>query len=213
MDLVKRFLRHFPGGFDDPQYRDMEDYKREDLAEARLALDRSTIEQAVAREDWPTVMERVSQAVQRTNLVYTFENMRVRDLIRTPSSAVARAVASALVAKGETMGGAVAELADGLKPHGANKWTVVSWLACAASVEEHPFIKPTAIQSAAQALSFDIEYRPHPGARTWGRVVELYDLLRTALREQGLQPRDMLDISTLLWYGCGLAEENISRQS
>jgi hypothetical protein len=213
-NLLKTFQEFFPAGFSDPDYLEEEDYKNNELKQAREILNREHVAIAVRDEDWDGLKSRLNRSIQETNLIFSFEKIKLRDLSTPHLPAIGQALKLVCDATSDAeLSVAISALADALRPDGANKWTVVSWLANLLSDREPPFVKPTPIQTAERALAFDIQYKSHPNASTWSRINEAYQLVQTGLKERGLKPRDRFDVYTFLWYGSGLAKRNIDRST
>ncbi|MBL8614984.1 MAG: hypothetical protein JNM72_05170 [Deltaproteobacteria bacterium] len=210
-DLIRVFLNHFPAGFEDPVYAAHEHYKIADLAKAEALL--APVPGLVEAGAWDAAVDAFGRAVGLTNLVHTFEKIRARDIGPGQREAVARAVAGVMAAEGDALGQAVAELGAALRPDGADKWTIVSWVACASHRGDPscPMIKPMPMQAAAKALGFSLDYAPKLNARTWERSRALYGKLAAEVEAAGLGARSTLELYTLLWYGCGLADRTIDR--
>lgn len=210
--MIGRFLAHFPGGFGDPVYLRQEHYKVEDLARAAGLL--APVPALVEVGDWPSAVDAFGRAVGLTNLVHTYEKVKARAISAGQREAVARALAAVMASRPDDLGPAVAELGEALRPDGANKWTVVSWVACASHLADPscPMFKPRPIQAAAEALGFDLHYAAQPNARTWGRGRSLYSQLAEQVQLAGLGSRSALELYTLMWYGSGLADEHIARR-
>src|SRR4051812_45124192 len=86
----RKFLRFFPGGFRDPKYLAWErDYKwnahQAWLEQVQPLLDSGALEEVAAR---------AVRIESRTNLLFSFEKMALRDAVREPAGA--RAFASGL---------------------------------------------------------------------------------------------------------------------
>jgi hypothetical protein len=210
--MVRHFLTHFPAGFDDPKYLREEQYKVDDLARAAALL--APVPSLVEAGDWSSAVEAFGRAVGLTNLVHTFEKVKARAISAGQREAVARAVAGVMASQPDDLGPAVEALGSALRPDGADKWTVVSWVACASHPTDPscPMLKPRPIQAAAEALGFDLAYAAQPNARTWGRGRALYGQLAAQVEAAGLGSRSALELYTLIWYGSGLADENIARR-
>jgi hypothetical protein len=213
-NLLDTFQEFFPAGFADPDYLKVEDYKNNELEQAREILNREHVANAVRDEDWEGLKTRLNSSIQKTNLIFSFEKIKLRDLSDAQLPVIGHALTLICDATSDAeLSEAISALADALRPDGANKWTVVSWLANLLSDREPPFVKPTPIQAAEKALAFDIKYKPHPNASTWSRINEVYKLVQTGLKERGLEPRDRFDVYTFLWYGSGLAKRNADRSA
>ena len=55
------------------------------------------------------------------------------------------------------------------------------------------------IQNVAKAFCWRIIYKAEPNWRTYAAVLRLYNHLRTSLVEEGLMPRDMIDMQSFIW--------------
>jgi hypothetical protein len=211
-DLINRFNAHFPDGFDSAKYREAEDYKVDELRKACAALE--AVPACISAEDWDGAVEAMGRATSATNLLHTFEKIRTRKVSHSQRRAVAESLGRLIAARGDEIGHAVEDLGVALQPDGANKWTVTTWLACASHPDDHgcPMVRPTPIHAAAAALKVDLQYKAQPNARTWEKAAEVYKLLGMQV-EPRFGRLSMLQLYTLLWYGCGLADANISRHN
>jgi hypothetical protein len=80
-----------------------------------------------------------------------------------------------------------------------NRWPFATLFGFIRFPLENAFIKPTATQNAARALCWRIGYKPEPNWRTYTAVLRLYNHVRMSLVEEGLLPRDMIDVQAFLW--------------
>lgn len=78
------------------------------------------------------------------------------------------------------------------------KWPFITFFGFIRFPQERVFIKPTAIQNAAKALCWRIGYKAEPNWKTYCSVQRLYNHLRTSLIEEGLMPRDMIDVQAFI---------------
>lgn len=199
----RKFLRYFPDGFADPTYVDWEraykvaaaDRWERELGGGQLgALMRAGKHQEAAA--------RIVAIEARTNLLYSFEKMALRDAVRTPAAA-RRFVAG------------VHELVNsGVERRAFERWcdvveslprrqtrvftwpvvTVIGFLACPRT---HIFLKPNVTKRAARAYGFDFEYAPRPNWETYRSLLEFARRVRGDTRT--LHPRDMIDLQSFLW--------------
>ena len=79
-----------------------------------------------------------------------------------------------------------------------SKWPLVTLFGFIRFPSERVFIKPTAIQNAAKALCWRINYKADPNWRTYGSVLRLYNHARTSLIEEGMMPRDLIDVQSFI---------------
>lgn len=79
------------------------------------------------------------------------------------------------------------------------KWHYATLFGFIRFPQERVFIKATPIQNAAKALCWRIGFKAEPNWKTYSSVLRLYSHLRTSLLEEGLMPRDMIDVQAFLW--------------
>jgi len=80
-----------------------------------------------------------------------------------------------------------------------NRWPFATLFGFIRFPLENAFIKPTVTQNAARALCWRISYKPEPNWRSYTAVLRLYNHVRMSLVEEGLLPRDMIDVQSFLW--------------
>ena len=84
----RRFLRYFPGGFADETYLAWErSYKADAAAAWRLQLNRVRFEQLLQAGQYREVASAAIRIESRTNLLFSFEKMALRDAVGTPAGA------------------------------------------------------------------------------------------------------------------------------
>jgi hypothetical protein len=79
------------------------------------------------------------------------------------------------------------------------KWPFATFFGFVRFPQERAFIKPTAIQNAAKALCWRIGYKAEPNWKTYNSVLRLYNHIRTSLVEEGMMPRDLIDVQAFIW--------------
>ena len=79
-----------------------------------------------------------------------------------------------------------------------SKWPLATLFGFIRFPNERAFIKPTAMQNVAKALCWRINYKPEPNWRTYSAVLRLYKHLRSGLLEEGVMPRDHLDVQSFI---------------
>ncbi len=91
----QKFLRFFTGGFYDETYVDWErDYKWQAHQAWNETLDRQTHRDLISKKDFTEIAARAVRIESRTNLLFSFEKMALRDAVK--SSAGARKFAEGL---------------------------------------------------------------------------------------------------------------------
>src|SRR6185437_1163828 len=86
----KKFLRFFPKGFQDPKYVEWErGYKWEAHERWRELLGREVHRELMADGEYAEVARRAVTIESRTNLLFSFEKMALRDAVKTSPGAKA----------------------------------------------------------------------------------------------------------------------------
>src|SRR5918997_7179827 len=82
----RKFLRYFPGGFEDETYLDWErDYKWEAHERWEAALGREEFRRLLRRGEFAEVAARGVRVEQQTrhSMIFSFEKMALRDAVKT----------------------------------------------------------------------------------------------------------------------------------
>jgi hypothetical protein len=211
IDLVDRFNSVFPNKFDGVFDREERDYKLAAKARLHDRLDPPELRRLLAAGQATEVMQRASQVIGATNLVYRIEMLKFRDVPTGAAPTVAEALCDLLEAEDDRLPAALEALGQALDPWDAAKWPIVTYFPFLQRPDRMPFVKPFAVQQAAQALGYDIGYTVLPSAAAYRRVMGLYDLVGKEMAKHGLHARDLIDVQTFLWYGCGLGTDHVAR--
>lgn len=78
------------------------------------------------------------------------------------------------------------------------KWPIATFFGFIRFPQERAFIKPTAIQHSAKAFCWRINYKAEPNWKTYSAVLRFYNHIRTGLVEEGLMPRDLIDVQSFI---------------
>jgi hypothetical protein len=200
----RKFLRLFPDGFHDPEYVELErDYKWKAHEAWVAALAPERFRAMLARGQYSQVARQASSIESRTNLLFSFEKMALRDAIRSPAGA--RLFSQGLYdwLHGRGTGEqrftrwveAVAQLPR--RQTRVLTWPLVTVFGFIAAPSEHIFLKPRVTQAAAREYREDFRYVSRPN---WATYADLLSFARRVRRDlQDLQPRDMIDVQSFLW--------------
>jgi hypothetical protein len=200
----RKFLRIFPGGFRDDQYIAWErDYKWEAHERWNALLDRQSYRALLRQGEFAEIAARAVKIESRTNLIFSFEKMALRDAVK--SDAGARDFAEGLYALVYGAGDIERKFARwcdvvaGLprRQTRVSTWPVVTVFGFIAHPKTHIFVKPNVTRIAAREYGFDYEYASRPGWPSYASVLKFADVVRRDLRD--LRPRDMIDIQSFLW--------------
>ncbi len=198
----RKFLRYFKAGFRDETYFDWErGYKERAHQQWVEVLDRAKFKALLARPG-----EIAAQAVRiesRTNLLFSFEKMALRDAVKSPAGAklFAHALYDFLHGTGgdqarfEKWCDAVARLPR--RQTRVLTWPLVTVWGFIAQPDRHIFLKPNVTRRAAEAYGYDFRYESKP---SWAVYRNLLDFTETIRRDnRDLRPRDMIDLQSFIW--------------
>jgi hypothetical protein len=200
----RKFLRFFPEGFDDETYIDWErDYKWEAHERWNDQLGRKEFGALVRSGEFEEVARRAVTIESRTNLLFSFEKMAMRDAVK--SRAGARAFAEGLFeflhGRGtlENRFNRWVEVVGSLprKQTRVLTWPVTTVFGFIAQPEVHVFLKPMVTKRAAEAYGFDFMYRSRPNWETYQSLLNLAKRVERDVRD--LRPKDMIDIQGFIW--------------
>ena len=200
----RKFLRLFPAGFRDETYVEWERGYKWAAHERWTDLLSCEIHRGLLRSGHhPEVARRAVAIESRTNLLFSFEKMALRDAVRSPSGA--RTFAEALF---EFLhGGASDELrferwceAVAALPRRQTRvltWPVVTVFGFFAQPDRHHFFKPKATRTAVRKYGLDVAYRSRPNWETYASLLAAAERVRRDQRDLG--PRDQIDLQSFLW--------------
>lgn len=200
----KRFLRIFPDSFLDERYIEWErTYKWEAHKLWNKLLNKEEFKRLMHERRYDEIATRALQVESRTNFLFSFEKMALRDGVRTADGAriFAEGLYQLLYERGPLKNRfvqwimSVSQLPR--KKSRVLSWPVVTFFPFIAQPDKHIIMKPTAMKFAAGELGFDLDYSSTPTFTTYERLLELAELVRTGIKE--LKPRDYHDLQTFLW--------------
>lgn len=189
---LTRFLSIFAEGFEDPGYAAHERaYK--DKARARLL---ATLSPEAAAES-SGQGEAILAVFRATNLLSTFEQIRVQELLRGKNADAFIRAAGRFTLTGSALTLKAMEAA--LKPHDAATWPVVTYLSYLWAPGTHMFLKPTVTQDFARRVGHPFR-DAYESQITLGVYESLLDLAaRTEAGIAEMKPRDRIDIQSFIW--------------
>ncbi len=200
----KRFLRFFPRAFKDQRYIDWEvTYKMtaHNLWEELLGEDK--FRSLLRSRDYEEIASRALRVEAKTNFLFSFEKMALRDGVKTREGA--RSFSEGLFQLLHERDPlkerfvqwivSVAEL-----PRVKSRvlsWPVVTLFPFIAQPWNHIIMKPTAMRNAADELGYDLDYSSKPNFGTYERLLHLSELIKQDISD--LKPKDHMDTQAFLW--------------
>jgi hypothetical protein len=199
-----KFLRYFPEGFRDETYIDWErGYKWNAHLRWQQELSESNFRALLREGRYADVAAIAIKIESRTNLLFSFEKMALRDAVKPADGAK-------LFAEGlhEFLFGPAnderrfTEWCDVVEqlPRRQTRvltWPVVTVFGFIAQPHRHMFVKPNVTRVAARAYDFDLTYVSRPAWPTYASVLEF---ARRVCRDQkDLRPADLIDAQGFIW--------------
>ena len=200
----RKFLRYFPGGFRDDTYDDWErGYKWRAHQAWDIQLGAREFRALLKGEHYGEIATRALRIESRTNLLFSFEKMAVRDAVRAPLGAMTFALGlhGFLHGRGsaehrfERWCEAIARLPR--KQTRVLTWPVTTVFGFIAQPDRHMFLKPTVTKVAAAAYGFEFAYSPGPAWPTYASLLTFAD--RVMVEQKELRPRDLIDAQSFIW--------------
>ncbi|MFN2511322.1 MAG: hypothetical protein ABR568_07740 [Pyrinomonadaceae bacterium] len=200
----RKFLRMFPGGFRDETYIDWErSYKWSAHEQWSQALSQPVFRKLLRDDEFTEIALSAVRIESRTNLLFSFEKMALRDAVKSAEGA--RSFAKGLYdylyggketkSKFERWVAAVESLPR--KQTRVLTWPLVTVFGFIAQPETHIFLKPNVTRLAAREYGFPFRYISRPSWETYASLLEFAAIVRRDLRD--LRPRDMIDIQSFIW--------------
>jgi hypothetical protein len=199
-----KFLEYFPRGFGDPDYIGSERaYKWNAHLRWEGVLHRRAFRKSLDAGHYQDIALRAISIESRTNLLFSFEKMALRDAVKSRAGAEAFAQGlydflhglGTLEARFNRWRDVVAELPR--RQTRVLTWPVLTVMGFIAQPCAHMYLKPTVTRRAAEAYGFDFVYRSQP---SWETYRSLLDFANTIERDlSGLRPRDMIDLQSFIW--------------
>jgi hypothetical protein len=200
----RKFLRIFPGGFSDETYLDWErKYKLAAHLRWQALLARPLFEAQMRKREW-TQIARIAIGIEsRTNLLFSFEKMALRDAVADPRGARAFAEglhtflygSGPLPARFDAWRDTVASLPR--RQTRVLTWPVLTVFPFIADPRTHMYLKPIVTKAAAGRYGFAFLYSPKVHWTTYESVLAFARTVARDLRD--LRPRDQIDIQSFIW--------------
>ena len=200
----RKFLRFFPGGFRDETYLEWErNYKANAAREWRAVLSRERFHTLLKGRRYRDVAVHALRIEAKTNLLFSFEKMAVRDATRTTDGA--GRFADGLYDFLYSDGGAEARFTRWIDvvstlPRRQTRvltWPIVTVFGFLAEPGRHMFLKPNVTRIAAARYGAELRYHSRPNWQTYHDLLMMAATMRRHLAD--LRPRDMIDLQSFLW--------------
>jgi hypothetical protein len=200
----QKFLRFFPKGFRDQTYLDWErGYKWDAHQRWTYDLKRPLFRALLRAGDFQQIAGHAVRIESRTNLLFSFEKMALRDAVKSKRGA--QMFSEGLYdflhgsASAPTRFSRWCEVVSELprKQTRVFTWPIVTVFGFIAEPETHIFLKPNVTRAAAREYAFNFQYESRPSWETYASLLEFARTVRHDLKD--LQPKDMIDIQSFIW--------------
>jgi hypothetical protein len=200
----RKFLRAFPGGFRDQDYLEWErNYKWRAHLEWQKALTPDLFEELIKRGEHRRIAKAAIGIESRTNLLFSFEKIALRDAVSSEAAAKKFALGLYGFLHGpqplEERFEAWVQALGGLPRRQTRvlTWPAVTVFGFLARPGGHFFFKPTVTREAARRLGVDLPYAPKPSWPVYKTLLNFVKSVRAEIKT--LHPRDMIDLQSFLW--------------
>ncbi|HEV7745197.1 MAG TPA: hypothetical protein VGO56_09400 [Pyrinomonadaceae bacterium] len=200
----RKFLRFFPQGFRDQTYLDWErGYKWKAHQQWSHDLDRSQFHSLLRGRDFQQIAGHAVRIESRTNLLFSFEKMALRDALKSKGGAqmfseglydFLYGTASAPV-RFSRWCDVVSELPR--KQTRVLTWPIVTVFGFIAEPKTNIFLKPNVTRAAAREYGFDFHYESRPSWEIYDGLLEFAKTVGRDLKD--FRPRDLIDIQSFIW--------------
>lgn len=200
----RKFLKFFPGGFGDATYMAWErDYKQNAHTSWMEVLGKIDFKQLLDQGNFEEVARHATRIESRTNLLFSFEKMALRDAVRGAEGA--KIFANGLYAwlhgagSDRTRFEAWCEVVARLprKQTRVLTWPLTTVFGFLAQPDIHMFLKPNVTRAAAEAYGYDFHYESRPNWRTYASLLDFANTVLMGQKE--LHPVDMIDAQSFIW--------------
>jgi hypothetical protein len=204
MSCRKKFLYYFKKGFNDPTYFDWErNYKWQAHLVWEDQLNRDRYEQLLAAGKYADIANTAVRIESRTNLLFSFEKMALRDAVRPPSGAKALAHGLFNYIYGDgSLEERFGEFTDVIASLPRKQTRVLTWplltvFGFVANPDEHIFLKPKVTKIAAEKYGYDFEYSSRPNWNTYQNLLAFAEEIGADQADLG--PKDLIDMQSFIW--------------
>lgn len=212
----RKFLRYFPEGYRDEKYVDWErGYKWQAHERWTAELGPRELRELLRAGDYTEIAARAVRIESRTNLLFSFEKMALRDAVKSPAGArtFADGIHDFLHGRGseETRFlrwcDAIASLPR--RQTRVLTWPLVTVFGFIGAPERHVFLKPNVTRIAATLFGYDFQNESRPNWETYASLLAFaHDVVRST---RDLRPRDMIDAQGFIWVQGSEEYPNSSR--
>ncbi|HEY0356256.1 MAG TPA: hypothetical protein VGC29_08635 [Flavisolibacter sp.] len=200
----RKFLHYFRKGYSDPTYIDWErQYKLDAHFRFQQDLNYEEYKRLLKKGDYGTIAQLAVRTESRTNLLFSFEKMALRDAVKPAegSRSFAKGLFEYVYGKAplKERFEAFVEVVGSLprKQTRVLTWPLATVFGFLANPQEHIFLKPRVTQVAAEKYAYDFAYKSKPNWETYRSLLGFAEQVRKDTSD--LKPADMIDLQSFIW--------------
>lgn len=204
MRCRKKFLHYFKKGFSDATYISWErQYKLDAHFQFQQQLNKREFERMLVSRKFTDIALAAVRIESKTNLLFSFEKMALRDAVRLASGAktFAQGLYNYVYGKEniEQRFHYFSEMISSLprKQTRVHTWPLQTVFGFIANPQEHIFLKPRVTQAAAEKYDFDFQYQSKPNWNTYQSLLNFAGQIRNDNAD--LKPQDYIDLQSFIW--------------
>lgn len=200
----KKFLYYFRGGFYGEKYISWErDYKWQAHLSWTEMLNKKTFTHLLSENKFDEIAARAVRIESRTNLLFSFEKMALRDAVKNGNGAQQFSEGLftliygklSLQSRFENFRNILATLPR--KQTRVLTWPLQTVFGFIGDPETHIFLKPRVTMAAAEKYGFPFQYKSGPSWETYKSYLDFAAQIKKDIAD--LKPRDMIDIQSFMW--------------
>ena len=201
---LKKFLFYFRKGFSDPKYISWErEYKERAHKQFQKYLNKKNFRSHLKNKDYKAIAEIAVKIESKTNLLFSFEKMALRDAVKSPDGAQAFAMGlfnyiygnESLKQRFEAFAEVVSKLPR--KQTRVLTWPLVTVFGFIGNPKEHMFLKPKVTKTAAKKYDYSFNYHTKPNWNTYQSLLQFADEIKKDTRRYN--PKDFIDLQSFIW--------------
>ena len=201
---IQKFLHYFRKGFQDEKYIAWErQYKFDAHKRFQETFNKKKFQELLVTNSFETIAQEAIKIESRTNLLFSFEKMAIRDAVRSKKGAqlFSLGLYNFLYSPGpvkkrfEKYIETISQLPR--KQTRVLTWPLVTVFGFLAKPDEHIFLKPMVTKRAAEKYRFDFYYSPRPNWETYNSLLAFAEQIRNDTKK--LSPADNIDLQSFIW--------------
>jgi hypothetical protein len=201
---IRKFLYYFPKGYQGQKYIEWErDYKWQAHLAWERQLGKTAFAALIKKAEYTAIAQLAVRIESKTNLLFSFEKMALRDAVKTSEGAKDFALGlyeyiygtAPLQQRFEQFTQTLDQLPR--KQTRVTTWPLHTVFGFIANPDEHIYLKPTVTKAAAVKYGFEFNYKSRPNFNTYQSLLDFAAQVRKDTQHLG--PRDYIDLQSFIW--------------